>query len=376
MRIGIDARTLFAPKTGDRTYALNLARALPQLDQNNEYLLLTRRIPPNQPILPFPVPSNCQVVELHGASDWGFTMSALPRFVKRERLDVLHVQYITPFTKSCKLITTVHDVSWKRLPQSFPRKDRWLLNLFLPHALRLADMVITDSEASKIDLLKFFNLRDNKIATIPLAAEDRFFEKPSIATCQAIWKQLHITPPYLLYLGVLQPRKNLERLIKATAILKARGGLHRKLVIVGKHGWGHKLLDELTVRLGLKDDVQFVGYAPDNALPAIYQGADAFIYPSLWEGFGLPVLEAMALGIPVITSDCGSLSEIASDAAMLINPYDVNALANTIECVTTNSDLRRQLRAKGKERARQFRWTNTARETLRVYEKVVARQAK
>ncbi len=376
MRIGIDARVLFGPHTGDRTYLLNLLWQFVCMDLPHEFVLFTDRTGE----LPLTLPSNFHLVQLPRLSRWLYTGLLLPRACATQRVDLLHVQYIAPLFAPCPVITTVHDVHWRRFPETFPTKDRWLMELFLPLTFCRVATVITDSQASRDDLVQFFRLPPKKVRVIYLAAEERFFERLPDGERQAILSRYGLQEGYVLFVGVLQPRKNLGRLLGAYAMLMGRGARDGgregekttlpPLAIVGKLGWQVRALQRVVDELQLSEWVRFVGYVPDDDLPALYQGATAFAHPSLWEGFGLPVLEAMASGVPVLTSATSSLREIAEGAAMLVDPTSVESIADGLWQLLTNEGLREGLMQKGLKRAQQFSWHKTAEATLQVYEQV------
>lgn len=243
------------------------------------------------------------------------------------------------------------------------------MEIFLPLTLYKASAVITDSMASRNDLMQFFKVPSSKLRVIYLAAEELFFVKLSESERQTILRRYGLTEGYVLFVGVLQPRKNLERLLHAFALLRPKFEC-LPLVIVGKLGWKTQRLLQLVNELKLGDCVKFIGYVSDEDLPAVYQSAKIFTYPALWEGFGLPVLEAMASGVPVLTSATSSLIEIASDAAVLVDPLSVRSIFEGMYQLLTDEKLRDELRQRGLERARQFSWLKTAKETLQVYEQV------
>lgn len=367
MRIGIDARVLFGPHTGDRTYLLNLLRQFARMDLPHQFVLFSDRWGD----LPFTLPPNFKPVLLPKISRRLFTAIFLPRACSLYRVDLLHVQYIAPIFSPCPIVTTVHDVHWRRFPETFPLKDRVLMEVFLPLTFWRASAVITDSRASRSDLEQFFRVPPSKLHVIHLAAEERFFVRLSERERRAVLNRYGLTEGYVLFVGVIQPRKNLERLLHAFALLRPRVECH-PLVIVGKIGWKARGLLQLVNQLKLSGCVKFIGYVPDEDLPAIYQGAKVFAYPALWEGFGLPVLEAMASGVPVLTSDTSSLSEIAEGAAMLVDPLSVRSISEGLLQLLTDEKLREELSRKGLERAKGFSWLKTAQATLRVYEQAAA----
>lgn len=365
MRIGIDARVLFGPHTGDRTYLLNLLRQFAAMNLPHEFILLSDRFEP----LPFQLSSNFHLTLLPRLHRWLYTGILLPRACSLFRVDLLHVQYIAPLFAPCPIVTTVHDVHWKRFPETSPAKDRFLLDIFLPLTFLRTAAVITDSKASQSDIVKFFQVPPAKVRVIYLAAEERFFNRLSETDRRVVLERYGLTEGYVLFVGVIQPRKNLERLLHAFALLRLRGEC-RTLIVVGKIGWKTEHLFRLVDKLRLRQHVRFVGYIPDEDLPAIYQGASVFVYPALWEGFGLPVLEAMASGVPVLTSNTSSLREIAEGAAVLVDPLSVKSIFDGLHELLTDEILRNELSQLGLKRARRFSWRKTAEETLKVYESV------
>jgi glycosyltransferase involved in cell wall biosynthesis len=368
LRIGIDARTTLSPKTGDRTYTLNLVRALARMDAENEYFLLLDRAPP--PGL-LPDAPNFHHVVL--PTFWGrwWTMVQVPLFARRAALDVLHVQYITPLVCSARVVTAIHDVSFAVLPETFPLKDRLLLNLFVPLSASSASKVLTLSESSKRDLIERLGVSPEKIVITPCGVDETMRRVEDPQSIADVLRRYGITPPFILSVGLLQPRKNLPRVVEAFARLRERRpDLPQRLVIGGRVGWGVEPLMNRVRALRLENAVHFAGYVADEDLPALYSAADLFVYPSLYEGFGLPPLEAMACGAPVVTSNVSSLPEVVGDAALMVNPLDVEAMAAAMEQILTDSTLRQTLTARGGERARAFTWERMARRTLEVYRAV------
>ncbi|MCS6860146.1 MAG: glycosyltransferase family 4 protein [Abditibacteriales bacterium] len=368
MRIGIDARTTLSPKTGDRTYTLNLVRALAQIDAENEYFLLLDRAPP-----PGLLPEALNFHPLVIPTFWGrwWTMVQVPLVARRARMDVLHVQYIAPPWGGTRVVTAIHDVSFAVLPETFPLKDRLLLNFFIPLSASSAAKVITLSASSKRDLIERYGIAPEKIVITPCGVDEtmRRVEDPQVVA--AVLRRYGITPPFILSVGLLQPRKNLPRVVDAFARLhERRPDLPQRLVVAGRVGWGVESLRERVRARRLEDAVHFVGYVADEDLPALYSAADLFVYPSLYEGFGLPPLEAMACGTPVVTSNVSSIPEVVGDAALTVNPLDVEAIAGAMEQILTDTALRQMLTARGLERARGFTWEKTARLTLDVYREV------
>lgn len=374
LRIGIDARTLSGRYTGDRTYWRGLIGGLAAVDSENEYVLYTRQpvdgeppiVGPNFRWRQIPKPTNDALWMLRG---W-------PRALAEDRIDVAHTQYNIPLLGApCPVVTTVHDVSFALFPDLFPRRDRWILNTLVPRSMQRAARVIADSESTRRDILRAYKPRvaAEKVVTILLAADSRFAPPPSGQ--ESAWAAVNTQfglggKPYILSVGVLQPRKNLGILLDAFGLLKlGPNPPPHKLVIVGKRGWLGQELDHQVAELpaAVTEDIVWAGYVADDALPALYGGAEAFCYPSKYEGFGLPPLEAMACGCPVLCVRASSLPEVVGDAAVLLPPDDSTIWANALEKMLTQPTVRARWRERGLERARHFSWEKTARETLQVY---------
>ena len=375
MKIGIDARTLSGRCTGDRTYWRGLLEGLAVVDTDNEYVLYTRQavdgalpsVGPNFTWRTLPAPSN----------DALWMLTAFPRALQSDRIDVAHTQYNIPLLGApCPVVTTVHDITFALHPEWFLPRDRWILNTFVPRSLQKATRIIADSESTRRDILRRYKSRvpDNKVVTILLAADKHYAPPPAgqETARRAANKARGLDDrPYLLSVGVLQPRKNLALLLDAFALIKL--GPHKpphRLLIVGKRGWLDKGIDRQFASLpdAVAQDIVWTGYVPDNDLPGLYGGADAFCYPSLYEGFGLPPLEAMACGCPTLCARSSSLPEVVGDAAILLPGDNSAAWADALDKILQSPLVQTRWRERGLARARLFSWEKTARETVRVYE--------
>ncbi len=375
MRIGIDARTLSGQYTGDRTYWRGLLGGLASINAPHQYFLYTR-LPVHDPppgldarftwrILPKP------------ANDALWLLSAFPRALKADKIDVAHTQYNIPLLGApCPVITTVHDITFALHPEWFLPRDRRILNTFVPRSMRRACHVIADSESTRRDILRRYKSRiaDAHVSAILLAV-DAHFAPPSDGQESArrlANKRLDLDDrPYVLSVGVLQPRKNLGTLLDAFALVKL--GPHppsHRLLVVGKRGWLGEELDRQVAGLPetVSRDIVWTGYVPDADLPALYGGADAFCYPSKYEGFGLPPLEAMACGCPTLCARASSLPEVVGDAALLLPAENSGAWADALDKLLAAPRVQARWRERGLERARLFSWERTARATLHVYE--------
>jgi glycosyltransferase involved in cell wall biosynthesis len=275
---------------------------------------------------------------------------------------------------SARRVATIHDVIPFVYPATSTRLDWLIYRFWLPLVARRLDQIITISRQSRSDLIRYLALKPEQVKVIPLAAAPRY-RPASRANVEEMLSRLGIRGPYLLFVGSLEVRKNLIRLLEAYARLRASSGSWT-LVVVGARKLRQSPVAATVRRLGLEPHVHVTGYVAEEDLPALYSGADLFVFPSLYEGFGLPVLEAMACGTPVVTSAVSSLPEVAGDAALLVDPFDVDALTTAMRRVLEDPALTSSLRERGQARAAQFSWERTARETLAVYEEVLARPSK
>ena len=267
-----------------------------------------------------------------------------------------------------KYIITIHDLTLFITPKESKSGRPTFYKLFYPRTLRTADKIIADSNSTKRDLINYFNVPEEKIRVILLAADEKF-KALNNEKINEVKQKYNLKYPFILYVGGLAFHKNIPTLIKAFYKIK-KDEKKQKLVIAGGKGWKYKEIFETIDKLNLQNDVIFTGYVLDVDLPALYNAADLFVYPSLYEGFGLPPLESMACGTPVITSNTSSLPEVVGDAGIMIDPHDVDGLADAMHKVLSNEGLRDDMIKRGLERAKMFSWERCARETLEVYEEV------
>ncbi len=297
----------------------------------------------------------------------------LPLLIKKLGLDIIHSPaYVLPTVCPCKSVVTVHDLSFIRFAQYFPLFQRYYLSYFTRMSVRKADAVIAVSEHSKQEVMKLLHVPENKVF-VTHEGVNPIFMPVSAADKARVCERYGIRENTVLFVGTLEPRKNILTLITAFDIVRKAFNQRCSLILVGGKGWFYKEFFEFIRQLGIDDSVRFLGYVPIKDLPAVYGAATVFVYPSLYEGFGLPPLEAMACGTPVITSNTSSLPEVVGDAGIMVDPHDVEALANAMLQVLGDSDLRREMSARGIERAKQFSWQETARRTLNVYESILKR---
>ena len=375
IRIAIDAHSVGTKLGGNESYAVNLIEALAQIDSVNNYTIYVttneardrfsnrwsnfkvRSTLPHTPLIRIPL-----------------TLSAE---LRKHPVDVLHVQFTAPPFCPCPVVVSIHDLSFEHLPQTFKRRSRTQLRLTVRHTARRAARILSLSEYTRSDIMATYGIESDRIEAIPIAAPDHFCTVIDKRELQRVRHNYGIDRDYILSVGSIQPRKNLARLIKAYAQLRGDCSADKlpKLVLVGKCAWLYdetlRTLDEL----GVRDSVILTGYVPESDLPALYSSALCFVYPSYFEGFGLPPLEAMKCGAPVIVGNRTSLPEVVGDAGLTVDPFDVDAIAGAIRKLMNDSTLRATLSQKGQERASAFTWRDTARQTLRIYQEVARSSA-
>ncbi len=379
MRICLDISPAVHHRAGLGRYAQELTEALLHLDKENEYVAFyngPRGIAPQPPLDRLP---RLTV----GLSNKPWRMSVLLAHhlgLNMDRLfpgiDLLHsTDHLLPPLRRVRTVFTVHDLIFLFFPEYHLPLNRWYLTLMMPRFIRRADAVITVSECSRRDLVQVYGLDQARIHVIYEGIDDRFRPVEDREVVAAVRRRYGLPDGFILYVGTIEPRKNLTTLLEAYQTLKGQG-FESKLVIVGKKGWLYQDFFQRLQELGLEDQVIFPGYVPDDDLPAIYSAAQVFAFPSLYEGFGLPVLEAMDCGTPVVCSNASSLPEVAGQAALTIDPRRPRELAQALQRVLEDAALRAELRGKGLGQAARFSWERAARETLRVYESVLGNAIK
>ena len=364
MRIGIDARKLH--DFGIGTYIRNLLRHLARLDRETEFVLLSRAgdagalasLGENfRPIVE--TAANYSVVE----------QVTVPMALWRERVDLFHApHYVLPPLVTCRSVVTIHDCIHLMFPQYLP--NRFALayaRASIGAAARRATRILTVSESSKRDILRFVDVDDGKIDVIYNAYDERFAIEPNQEEMVRVRERYQLHDEFILYAGNVKPHKNLERLIQAFHLVRRRGLDRLKLVLIGDEISKYAALRRAVHQHQLHKYVRFLGYLPEETLAVMYRLAGVFVFPSLYEGFGLPPLEAMASGTPVVTSNVSSLPEVTGDAALLVDPLDPAAIADAVCSVLTDETLRRSLREKGLARALQFSWEQSIRRVHDIY---------
>ena len=373
MKIGIDCRTILNPQFGELAgvghYTYYLIKYLLETDKQNEYILFfyDRRIK-----VPEFEQANVKIVYFPGLENLGkvpffYRHWFIPQVLRLYRLDVYHnPANIIPIFYFKKSVITIHDLAIYKNPEWFPDHQFFPKRILIPWSIAKAKKIIAVSQNTKDDLIKLFNINKDKIVVIHEGAEDYnkfLLEENKIA------EKVKIKDPYFLFIGTLEPRKNLVRLIEAFAeFLKISQNKNFKLVLAGKQGWKFEPIFETIESLGLNDKVLCLGYISLEEKIYLLKNALALTYPSLYEGFGLPIVEAMNLGVPIITSNIASIPELVIDNALLIDPYNVETIRNALQEVATDSQLRENLSKKGRGIAQNFTWQECARKTLTLYQ--------
>ena len=375
LRVAIDASAVPQRMAGAGVYTYQLVRALAALPGDQRFVVFAR------PGLFDDLAGGRLRVEhvrpMGRAMRLGWEQALLPLQLRRDRIDVLHSpHHHTPIaarlaSRRLRRVVTFHDVTFLLLPERYPLVRRLYMSSVTRASARAADAFIAPSQTVRNDLVRKLGLPADRVFVIPEAAATAY--APAAGAAMASLRQRYGLPNrYLLSVGSLEPGKNRARLIEAYARLHHEG-IDVPLIVAGQRAWDYERDFELVRRLGLDQHVRFLGYVPDEDLPALYSGALLLAFPSLYEGFGLPVLEAMACGTPVLTSNVSATAEVADGAALLVDPRSVDALASALGRLLTDDALRADLRRRGLARAAEFSWERTARETLSVYEKVAAR---
>lgn len=391
MLIGIDASRAFIPeRTGTENYSYNLIKALAKIDNKNFYRLYTRGITSDPfDLIDFPLSANFSVKNISWGRFW--TQGGLAFETIKNPPDMLFIPAHTLplmrelFKSKTRTVVTIHDLGFEYLPNYHQISSLLYLNRSTEWAIKWSDALIAVSEATKKDLIEKMHCDTNKIKVVHEGIDLKRFRTKSennkdigyIKEANYLMKTYGVGGTYILYVGTIQPRKNLERLIEAFSLVsKSLSRQHLQLIIVGKPGWMYKDIYLSPEKYRVDSLVKFLNFISDDDLVKLYRHASVFCLPSLFEGFGLPILEAMASGCPVVTSNFGSLSEIAGDTALLVDPLSSISISSAVEKILTNDTLRSSLIIKGKQLAKQFTWEKTAKKTIEVFEDTFQRREK
>lgn len=372
MRIGLNAQLLSLSHdyraTGINWYIYHLLKHLPSAGSKHQFIAYTGEAdaPRLLPGIDFRLtpPTHNPLARIF------WEQSLLPLHLRRDGIEVQHgLGFILPLLSSTPGVVTVFDLGFVLFPSAHKPWRRLYLNTMAKISAQRAKKIIAISQSTKDDLERLWGIPPEKVAVVYLGVDEEFYVARGQGEIDRLRRERGLPERMVLNLGTIEPRKNLSLLLSAFAQLK-RNGLPHILVIAGAPGWGAEEVYFQVEKLGLQGKVLFPGYIPASELPLWYRAADLFVYPSLYEGFGLPPLEAMAAGSPVIVSRSSSLPEMMGEAGISVDPQNSGELAAAMARVLQDGDLREEMRAKGVERARKFNWQRMARETLAVYESV------
>lgn len=373
MKIAINTLAMKSYKHGMGRYIGNLVDGLLAGDLKNQYLLYVSNLNAKH----FNVWGNDRVklkfVTANRPLRIFWEQVVLPWDLKREKVDIfLGPAFTVPLLKTSRQVVAILDLTWFKHPE----KHLWAKQLYfrkmIPFAARRAEKIITISRSTKIDLVEILGVPEEEIVVTHLASDPKFCVIKDKKKLNNVAERYRLPSQFILFVGVLEPRKNIEGLIRAYAELKRRVNLPHKLVIGGgrSYGWKNREIFRLVEDLGLGDEVIFSDFIVEEDLSAVYNLADLFVLPSLYEGFGLPILEAQACGCPVITSNLSSMPEVGGDGTYLVDPYDTEKLVTAMITVLTDDKQRGRMISKGFENVKQFSWKKTAQKTLEVFEQV------
>jgi glycosyltransferase involved in cell wall biosynthesis len=372
MHIGLNAHLLSLAETyrgaGINWYIHNLLTHLPRVDHDNRYTAFIGDggfTGPGLALKLSRLPTSRPVVRIL------WEQVAQPFALKKERVDLLHaLAFVTPLISSCPSVVTIYDLSFLLYPESFKRFKRFYLGLFTRLSARRARRIIAISKSTKRDVVRLLEVPAEKVEVVYCGIDEAF--RPLAEDQVAAFRSERGLPErFILFVGTIEPRKNVTRLIEAFANLQTCELANLKLVIGGAKGWFYQDIFARVEELGLEGQVMFPGYIPISELPLWYNAAELFVYPSLYEGFGMPPLEAMACGTPVVTANTSSLPEVVGEAGLTVDPLDVEALAEAMRRALSDEALRQEMRKRGLQRAKGFSWTKTAWETVQVYRRAM-----
>lgn len=367
-KIGIDARKL--TDFGIGTYIQNLIRTLAAREDDNSYVLF---VGPSHEGLLADLPDNFKLVIERSPVYSVRELVALSWRLRRLKLDLYHAtHYVLPAWVPCRAVVTIHDIIHLLYPQFLPGPLAFLYaQRMIRRSLIRGDQIIAGSQNTKSDLMEYFEVSGRKINVVYYGVAERFSDPLDEDEVRAKLEPFGLEPGYALFVGNPKPHKNLDNVVKAFARALELGPADSRLVCVGNRESRDFKIQRRAEQLNISDRVHLLGHVDDETLRALYQGAELFLYPTLYEGFGLPVVEAMASGVPVITSNSSALKEVAEGYAQLVDPLDIEQMARAIAQCLSDPEHREALAKLGRRRAEDFRWDRTAERTLEVYEKAL-----
>ena len=365
MRFAVDAHAIGCHLTGNEVYIRNLLKEFARLDQDSQVVAYI-----SKPRAPEYVPERFQT---RWVSENPYKRLAwdIPQHLKQDKPDLLHVQYTAPLRTSVPLVVTIHDVSYLELPEYFTRFRALQLKLTVKDTVERAAKILTPSEFSKRAIVRHYGIEEERVVVVPNAVSSRFRPVDRATARIAVEKRLGVKGPYVLTVGDLQPRKNHLGLLSAfEKVMQANPKLTHRLVFVGKETWYSAKLHQAVAASSVADRVHFAGFVDDADLVDFYGACELFVYPSFYEGFGLPILEAMACGRAVACSNSTAMPEVADSAALLFDPHNSDEMAQAMGDILVDAELRARLERLGQQHAASFSWQKSAALTLNAYYEV------
>ncbi|MSQ14489.1 MAG: glycosyltransferase family 1 protein [Dehalococcoidia bacterium] len=372
MRIGIDYTPALSQRAGIGRYARELVSALLDEGSRHEFILIGPR--GSKP--PARIPKSVRLVSLPfsqrmSAIIWHRLRLPIPLDSFTGPLDIYHAtDYLIPPLRKARGVATVHDLSFLVHPELGADSLVKYLRTALPASLDRASLIVTDSEHSKTDLVKLMGFSEERVEVVYGGVSGDFRPRDDAEELRRVTDKYALHSPYILTLGTIEPRKNHARLVQAYHLLRTEYGINHDLVIGGAKGWLYQRIFETVRSLQLEDHVRFLGFIPDEDLTGLLSLADMFVFPSIYEGFGLPPLEAMACGVPVVSSNTSCLPEVLGEAAVFVDPFSIERIAEGMLSILSNHGLRDELKSRGISRARGFTWNNGAACLLKAYDRL------
>ena len=382
MRIGIDIRLIGKKQTGSEAVFFNLVKNLAEIDQSNQYFLFTDTDPKQNDDLKLEIDklklkNNFQIIFIDSPNRFWWNLWALPNYLRQHPVNVFHTQYIAPFwmPKNIQLVLTIHDISFNFFPQFVKYSDLFFLKMLIPRSLRIATKVIAVSEFTKDEIEKYYHVPAEKIAVARNGVDFELFNQNiTQEKLKQVRQKYNLPQQFILYIGTLQPRKNIPVLIKAVKILREKFDFQDTSLVVAGNRKAHNFdpkIDKTIKKYNLESCVIFPGWIDEKDKPALYKLASCFVFPSLYEGFGIPIIEAMAAGAPVVSSGIACLTEVGGNAVLFADPKKPEEFAQKIHEILSNENLRKDLVRKGTETAQKYTWRENAEKTLVVYKSIL-----
>ncbi|EKD46649.1 MAG: mannosyltransferase B-like protein [uncultured bacterium] len=379
MKIGIDIRLIGKNRTGDENVVFNLVKKFAQINTTHEFKLFTdvtdgEKIKVIANSIGIDGNDKFEIISLETKNRFAWNFWTLPLYLRKNPVDVYHTQYITPFfvPHTVKILTIVHDISFNFFPQFMKFSDLFFLKTLIPLSLRRADKIMGVSKFTQDEIMRYYDIDSEKVEFMHNSIGEEFLKKEiSKDELEAVREKYKLPEKFILYLGTLQPRKNIAQLVEAFArTIKENGAENLKLVICGNRGSHNydKRIDEQIIKNEVADSVFFPGFIDEEDKVAVFRLAHVFAFPSLYEGFGIPPLEAMSQDVPVLCSNIPSLKEIAADGALFFDLRSIDDFSKKLYDISMNNDLRNELIRSGKTRINSFSWENSARKMLATYE--------